>query len=130
LAKHLIDLSPIRSVCHTTRTAEMTQPVQANPRRRRSVKSGIGSVAAPSIPLQLTLEPRRYRFPFVLRSDRVEMDVLDQFPRVGVFLDQMGFETALEQVSASAMPPIEPDAVSGLQPPSGGAEVGAGCLQQ
>ncbi len=55
----------VRVVCHTTRTAEITQPVQAYPRGRRSVKSGIGSVAAPTIPLQLTLEPRRYRFPFV-----------------------------------------------------------------
>lgn len=56
--------------------------------------------------------------------------VLDQFPRVGVLLDQVGFETALKQVPASAMPPVEPDTVRGLQPPRRGAQIGAGRLQQ
>jgi hypothetical protein len=39
-------------------------------------------------------------------------------------------ETALKQVSTSAMPPIEPDTVRGLQPSRRGAQVSAGCLQQ
>lgn len=58
------------------------------------------------------------------------MDVLDQFPRVGVLINQVRFETALEPVPASPMPPVKPDIVRGLQPPHRGAEIGAGCLQQ
>ena len=105
LSEHLVDLPAILGLGHLPRAPEIAQPVQANPSRRFLVESRIGPVTAPPVPLQFSLEVRRDGLPLVFRTDGVEVEVFDQLPGVGVFLDQVRFETALEQVPASPMPP-------------------------
>ncbi len=56
------------------------------------------------------------------------MNVLDQFPRIGVFLDQMGLEATLVQMPATAVAAIETDAVSRLEPTGRVAQIGARSL--
>ena len=51
---------------------------------------------------------------FILGTDRVKMDVLDQFTSVAVRLDQMGLVVALEEVPGAVA--VEADAVGCLQP--------------
>ena len=58
------------------------------------------------------------------------MNVLDQLPRIGVFLDQMGLEATLVQMPATAVAAIETDAVSRLEPTGRVAQIGARCLGQ
>ncbi len=69
----------------------------------RPAKPGVSPVSAPSIARQLSLPLRRDRFSLVLGPNRIEMNVLDQFPRIGVFLDQMGLEATLVQMPATAV---------------------------
>ncbi len=58
------------------------------------------------------------------------MNVLDQLPRIGVLLDQMGLEATLVQMPATAVTAIETDAVSRLEPTGRVAQIGARCLGQ
>ena len=58
------------------------------------------------------------------------MNVLDQLPRIGVLLDQMGLEATLVQMPATAVAAIETDAVSRLEPTGRVAQIGARCLGQ
>ena len=58
------------------------------------------------------------------------MNVLDQLPRIGVFLDQMGLEASLVQMPATAVTAIETDTVSRLEPTGRVAQIGARCLGQ
>ncbi len=58
------------------------------------------------------------------------MNVLDQLPRISVFLEQMGLEATLVQMPATAVATIETDAVSRLEPTGRVAQIGARCLSQ
>ncbi len=58
------------------------------------------------------------------------MNVLDQLPRIGVLLDQMGLEATLVQMPPTAVAAIETDAVSRLEPTGRDAQIGARCLGQ
>ena len=58
------------------------------------------------------------------------MNVLDQLPRIGVFLDPLGLEASLVQTPATAVTAIETDAVSHLESTDRVAQIGARCLGQ
>ena len=87
-------------------------------------------MAAPAVARELGAVLGADGAAFVFGADGIEVNVLNQLAGVAVGLDEMGFEAALKEVSASAVAAVESDAVGGLEPAGSVGEVGAGCLEE
>ena len=103
--------------------APVAKPVEAEPRRGLWTQAGIVAVAAPVEGVEVGSTVGGNGLAFAGGADGVEVDVFDEPTGVGVGFDELGFEAALEEVSAAAVAVVEADGVSDLEPADGLAEV-------
>ena len=102
------------------------QPLHRQPRRPRC-RSGIGPVAAPWVRLEEWPPLPRHRLAPVPRPHGVQVDVAHQLPGVGIGVDQVCLEPALQEVPATEVPTVIADRISDLEPadaPGSGCRVG------
>ena len=64
-------------------------------------------MAGPRVPIQLVNGPHD------LRSNGIEMNVPDQFQKIGVFLTEDGFVAVLVEIAGAMMAVIEVNSIAG-----------------